>query len=66
MSETLSGVTLLALANGANDVIASFLAAKIKGGISLSVGALFGAHLFVTSVVFGRVIYLSQSLEVAP
>ena len=55
-SETLAGVTLLAFANGAPDVLSSFSATSggSSDGIFLSLGAIFGAGLFVTTLVFGR------------
>ena len=46
MSETLSGVTLLAFANGAPDIISSFSAGGSEGGLYISIGNLFGAGLF--------------------
>jgi sodium/potassium/calcium exchanger 6 len=56
-SETLAGVTLLAFANGAPDVLSSFSASSGNSqGIYLSLGAVFGAGLFVTTVVFARII----------
>ena len=60
MSEVLSGVTLLAFANGAPDVMASFSAGGEEDGISLSIGALFGASLFCCTVVLGMRIYLIE------
>jgi len=57
-SESLAGVTLVALANGAPDVFAAFAAAgdSAKEGITLSIGSLFGAGCFVTSVVLAGVL----------
>ena len=56
-SETLAGVTLLAFANGAPDVLSSFSASSGNSqGIFLSLGAIFGAGLFVTTFVFARII----------
>jgi len=57
-SESLAGVTLVALANGAPDVFAAFAAAgdSGSGGITLSVGSLFGAGCFVSSVVLAGVL----------
>jgi len=64
-SETLAGVTLLAFANGAPDVLASFAASGTgSDGIFLSMGAIFGAGLFVTTFVFGRCIQICKSLKV--
>ena len=64
-SETLAGVTLLAFANGAPDVLASFAASGTgSDGIFLSMGAIFGAGLFVMTFVFGRCIYICTELKV--
>ena len=51
MSESLAGVTLLALANGAGDVITAIVASGSPEGVSYNIGALFGAGLFVCSIV---------------
>lgn len=50
-SESLAAVTLLAFANGAGDVITSIVASGSEGGVSYNIGALFGAGLFVCSLV---------------
>jgi sodium/potassium/calcium exchanger 6 len=61
-SPTLAGVTLLAFGNGAPDVFASIMAAhKLK--LFLSVGALVGAGLFVTSLVVCCVIHAGGATE---
>lgn len=51
MSEALAGVTLLALANGAGDVITAIVASGSADGVSYNIGALFGAGFFVVSMV---------------
>src|SRR3990167_7302174 len=51
MSEALAAVTLLALANGAGDVITAIVASGADGGVSYNIGSLFGAGLFVASMV---------------
>ncbi len=52
MSEALAGVTLLALANGAGDVITAIVASGNEAsGVSYNIGALFGAGFFVCSMV---------------
>lgn len=52
LSEALAAVTLLALANGAGDVITAIVAGSAPGaaGISYDVGALYGAGFFVCAV----------------
>ena len=64
-SETLSGVTLLAFANGAPDVMSSIAASSTNSeGIFLSMGAIFGAGLFVTTFVFAKIISICPDLKV--
>lgn len=53
LSESLAAVTLLAFANGAGDFITSIVASDSDGGVSYNIGALFGAGLFVCSLVVG-------------
>ena len=52
MSEAMAGVTILAFANGAPDIIASFAAGGDEnGGVFISVGSLFGGCLFSATFV---------------
>lgn len=53
LSETIAGVTLLAFANGAPDIIASATAGDSNGGIFIAVGSLFGACSFGATIVLG-------------
>jgi solute carrier family 24 (sodium/potassium/calcium exchanger), member 6 len=50
-------VTLLALANGAGDVITALVASGAEGGISYNIGSLYGAGLFVCTVVVSVCIF---------
>lgn len=66
-SEALSGVTLIALANGAPDAIAAYSAA---GQVStdgsdtfLAVGSIFGANLFITTIVLFQVIRNGNEIQ---
>ncbi|KAL8809065.1 MAG: hypothetical protein Q9200_003752 [Gallowayella weberi] len=52
MSESMAGVTFLALGNGSPDVFSTFAAMKTHSG-SLAVGELIGAASFITAVVAG-------------
>jgi len=65
LSESLAGITLIALANGAPDVIACFVANEGKDdkGITLSMGALFGASIFATTIILGRVVLNSDRIK---
>ena len=45
LPEALGAVTLLALANGAGDVVTAIVASSENGGLSYNVGAIYGAGL---------------------
>lgn len=65
LSEAIAGVTLLALANGATDVIAGFVAGgKDSGGVTIAIGGLFGACLFTVTLVLARCIAGAGSIKV--
>ena len=66
ISQNLAGVTLLAFGNGASDVISSLVAAGDVKGIEFSIGALLGSGMFVTSFVFGMVVYHGNGVNVNP
>lgn len=57
LSETVAAVTLLAFANGAGDFITSLVASDSEGGVAYNIGALFGAGLFVVSLVVSVCIF---------
>jgi sodium/potassium/calcium exchanger 6 len=63
ISEALTGVTLLAFANGAPDIVTSMVAGTDEGGTAISIGGLYGASLFVTNVVFARCVNLTKKAE---
>ena len=52
MSESMAGVTFLALGNGSPDVFSTFAAMRTNSG-SLAVGELIGAAGFITAIVAG-------------
>ncbi|KRW99939.1 hypothetical protein PPERSA_12615 [Pseudocohnilembus persalinus] len=62
LSEALAAVTLLALANGAGDVITAIVASGAEGGISYNIGALYGAGFFVCSMVICLTILASTEI----
>ncbi len=65
MSQNLAGVTLLALGNGAPDVISSIVASDDPdSGIEFSIGALTGAGLFVSSFVISSVLFFAKEVKV--
>ena len=62
LSEAVAGVTVLAFANGAPDIISSLSAGgQESNGVFISVGSLFGACLFATTVVLGVCILYSRT-----
>ena len=66
LSETIAGVTLLAFANGAPDIISSATAGGSTGGVFIAVGALFGACSFGTTIVLGNCIFRSKTAVEMP
>ena len=60
----MTGVTLVAFANGAPDIIFSVAAGGFEGGVSYSIGSLFGAGFFVITIVFGLVTKICEDAEV--
>lgn len=60
LSETISGVTLLAFANGAPDIISAYAAGGSSGGIFITIGNLFGAGLFCSTLVVAKCIQSSS------
>lgn len=50
LSDQLAAVTLIALANGAGDVITAIVASGADGGVSYNVGSLFGSGFFVCAM----------------
>ena len=60
MSDALAGVTLIALANGAGDVVTAIVASGSADGVAYNVGALFGAGLFVCTIVMTFTIVASR------
>ena len=58
--EAIAGATLLALANGASDIITVVIATKAENKSSdLALGSLFGANIFVGCIVFSLIILFS-------
>ncbi|KAM4746185.1 mitochondrial sodium/calcium exchanger protein isoform 2-T2 [Anableps anableps] len=55
LSHNVAGVTFLALGNGAPDIFSAMAAMSHPHTAGLAVGALFGAGIFVTTVVAGSV-----------
>ena len=58
LSESLAGVTLIAFANGAGDILTAIVASDSKEGISYNIGSLYGAGLFILTFVLAMTIFL--------
>ena len=63
LSPAMSAVTLIALANGAGDVITAIVSSTGPGGINYNIGALYGAGLFCCSLVIALSV-LSSDIEI--
>lgn len=59
MGDAIAGCTLIALANGAGDVVTAIVASGGEDGVAYNVGALFGAALFVCTLVLTVTIFKS-------
>ena len=59
MGDAIAGVTLIALANGAGDVVTAIVASGGEDGVAYNIGALFGAGLFACTIVLTFVIIYS-------
>ena len=63
-SESIAGVTLLALGNGAPDVFAAIAAGGDESGLNLQVSSLIGSSFFIITVVMGLVIYSANGKKI--
>ncbi len=64
INQNIAGVTILAFGNGASDVISSLVASNEIEGLEFAIGSLIGGGMFITSLVFGLVIYYGNNLSV--
>ncbi|EAR85856.3 sodium calcium exchanger protein (macronuclear) [Tetrahymena thermophila SB210] len=65
LSQTLAGVTLLALGNGGPDVITAIIAGNSgDDSISIAVGSIFGAGLFVTTYTLANCIQNAGQIKI--
>ena len=62
MNSILASVTLLALANGAGDVLTSIASGGEEGDISLVLSILYGSGYFVQTIVFGLTIFSAKKI----
>lgn len=59
--EAIAGATLLALANGASDIMTVIIASKAhNSSVDLAIGSLFGANIYVGTVVLAAIINYSN------
>lgn len=63
ISQNIAAVTLLAFGNGADDVISSLIASTHNDGIELAIGSILGSCFFVTSCMFGIIIYSNVEIK---
>lgn len=56
----MAAVTLIAFANGAPDVMASYSAGAIPGGALISLGSLYGGFMFCTCLVVANVLFSAK------
>ena len=67
LTQNFAGITLLAYANQAPDVIAAVVSSDDEDeGLVASLGALIGAGMIVVGIVFGIVIFFGKVVEVSP
>ena len=64
INQNIAGVTILAFGNGASDVISSLVASNEIEGLEFAIGSLIGGGMFITSFVFGLVVYYGNNLSV--
>lgn len=66
LSQNLAGVTLLAIGNGANDVVSSIIAShgEDSEGLDVAIAALLGGGLFVSCLVFSFVVLFAKTVKV--
>ncbi len=57
LSPSLAATTLIAFANGAPDVLASFSSGDKAGAAFISIGALFGAFIFNATLVIANILW---------
>lgn len=58
LSDAMAAVTLIALANGAGDVITALVASGSDGGVSYNIGSLYGSGFFVCAFVIAATIMI--------
>ena len=63
MSQSIAGITLLALGNGAPDVISTFVALDSPDGFEFGLGQLVGSTMFLNSFVFSMLVITSDSIK---
>ena len=67
MSEALAGITFLALANGAPDILTAIVAGTSSSDSTVLIpfGSLYGAALFSMGFILSMVIYYSKDNKIS-
>ena len=65
-SQSLAGVTLLAFANGAGDVLTALVASDAPEGVFYNVGSIYGAGVFVCCIVVAGAVFRKGEIEYSP
>ena len=60
MTDSVAAITLLAVANGAADMMTVLVSSESEGGISYNIGTLYGGGLFICSAVLAMCILQSR------
>lgn len=60
LSDSVAAITLLAVANGAADMMTVLISSETEGGISYNIGTLYGGGLFICSAVLALCILQSK------
>ena len=64
MSQGIAAITLLALGNGAPDVISTFVALNSPSGFEFGLEQLIEITMFLTSFVFSMLVVTSNSIQI--
>lgn len=63
ISDSLAGLTILAFANGSEELFTAVALSNNKQGLNYLIGALFGSGILYLTLVFGLTILYSKSKE---
>lgn len=66
MSNELAGMTLLAFGNGAPDLSTSITSLAAYRPIDITIGSLFGASIFISTIIVAIISFLSRHVQFKP